>query len=150
MSDGIGTHSLGTITYGKLSNDWVRFRCTAGLASTDHGGKVRFYVSELPVEKFAGQGKQAIPEGPHATPNSSSILPHIARQALVALDAGQACVDAIGTPNQSGALMALRYMHSTETVDALIKSFGDVDEPDLRQRIARSLVRLVNLSLIHI
>ncbi|MEG3603759.1 MAG: heme-binding protein, partial [Verrucomicrobiota bacterium] len=61
-----------------------------------------------------------------------------------ALDAGQACVDAIGTPNQSGALMALRYMHSTETVDALIKSFGDVDEPDLRQRIARSLVRLVN------
>ena len=144
MSDGIGTHSLGTITYGKLSNDWVRFRCTAGLASTDHGGKVRFYVSESPVEKFAGQGKQAIPEGPHATPNSSSILPHIARQALVALDAGQACVDAIGTPNQSGALMALRYMHSTETVDALIKSFGDVDEPDLRQRIARSLVRLVN------
>ena len=46
-----------------------------GLASTDHGGKVRFYVSESPVEKFAGQGKQAIPEGPHATPNSSSILP---------------------------------------------------------------------------
>ena len=53
-------------------------------------------MSDSPIKKFAGKGTQAIPEGPHATPNSSSILPHIGRQALVALD-GQACVDAVGT-----------------------------------------------------
>ena len=42
MSDGIGTHSLGTITYGKLSNDWVRFRCTAGLPAPIMAGRCAF------------------------------------------------------------------------------------------------------------
>ena len=145
MTAGIGTHSIGSISYKKLPANVVRFKCTAGLASTDHGGKVRFYVSDKPIKKFAGGGKKQIAEGPHATPNAASILPHVARHALVALEAGPACVDAIGTPNQSGALMALRYMHTPEAVDALIKRFEETLEPDTRQRIARSLVRLANL-----
>ncbi len=145
MSAGIGTHSIGSISYKKLPAEVVRFKCTAGLASTDHGGKVRFYVSDKPIKKFAGGGKKQIAEGPHATPNAASILPHVARHALVALEAGPACVDAIGTPNQSGALMALRYMHTPEAVDALIKRFEETLESDTRQRIARSLVRLANL-----
>ena len=145
MSAGIGTHSKGSIIYKKLPGDIVRFKCTAGLASTDHGGKVRFYVSAKPIKKFAGGGKTQVAEGPHATPNSSSILPHVARQALVALEAGTACVDAIGTPNQSGALMALRYMHTEEAVDALVKRFESTLESDTRQRIARSLIRLANM-----
>ena len=144
MTAGIGTHSIGSISYKKLPADVIRFKCTAGLASTDHGGKVRFYVSEKPIKKFAGGGKKQIAEGPHATPNAASILPHVARHALVALEAGPACVDAIGTPNQSGALMALRYMHTPEAVDALIKRFEETLESDTRQRIARSLVRLAN------
>ena len=145
MSAGIGTHSIGVITYKKLPGDFARFQCTAGLASTDHGGRVRFYVSSTPIKKFASSGKQKVAEGPHATPNSATILPHVARQALVALEAGPACVDAIGTPNQSGALMALRYMHTPEAVDALIKRFEDTLESDTKQRIARSLVRLANM-----
>ena len=145
MTAGIGTHSIGSISYKKLPANVVRFKCTAGLASTDHGGKVRFYVSDKPIKKFAGGGKKQIAEGPHATPNAASILPHVARHALVALEAGPACVDAIGTPNQSGALMALRYMHTPEAVDALIKRFEETLESDTRQRIARSLVRLANL-----
>ena len=145
MTAGIGTHSIGSISYKKLPAEVVRFKCTAGLASTDHGGKVRFYVSDKPIKKFAGGGKKQIAEGPHATPNAASILPHVARHALVALEAGPACVDAIGTPNQSGALMALRYMHTPEAVDALIKRFEETLESDTRQRIARSLVRLANL-----
>ena len=145
MNHGIGTHSIGFIKYSKLPEEAVRFQCVAGLASTDHGGKVRFYVSKSPIKRFAGKDKQSISEGPHAIPNSASILPHVARQALVSLDAGQACVDAIGTSNQSGALMTLRYMHSPKTVDALIKCFEGTIEPDTQQRIARSLVRLVNI-----
>ncbi len=145
MTAGIGTHSIGSISYKKLPANVVRFKCTAGLASTDHGGKVRFYVSDKPIKKFAGGGNKQIAEGPHATPNATTILPHVARHALVALEAGAACVDAIGTPNQSGALMALRYMHTPEAVDALIKRFEETLESDTRQRIARSLVRLANL-----
>jgi hypothetical protein len=97
MTDGIGTHSIGSIIYKKLPADIVRFKCTSGLASTDHGGKVRFYVSNQPVTKFAGKGKQEIKEGPHAIPNSAVVLPHVARKALVELGAGDACIQAIDT-----------------------------------------------------
>ena len=145
FNNGIGTHSIGFIKYSKLPEELERFKCVAGLASTDHGGKVRFYVSGSPVEKLVGNEKDGILEGPHAIPNSATILPHVARQALVALEAGPACVDAIGTPNQSGALMALRYMHTPEAVDALIKRFEVTRESDTKQRIARSLVRLINM-----
>ena len=144
MAFGIGSHAVSVISYKKLPADVVRFKCVAGLASTHRGGRVRFYVSNKVIKKFAGGGKKQIAEGPHATPNSASILPHVARQALVALAAGSACVDAIGTPNQSGALMALRYMHTPEAVDALIKRFEETLESETKQRIARSLVRLAN------
>jgi putative heme-binding domain-containing protein len=143
MKKGIGTHSIGTITYKNLPADVVRFKCTAGLASTDHGGKVRFYVSKEPLKKFKGGGTKA-GEGPHATPNSPVILPHVARKALVNLKAGTECVDAIGTKNQEGALMALREMHTPEAVDALINRFNATEDAATKQRIAMSLVRLVN------
>ena len=145
MAFGIGSHAVSVISYKKLPVDMVRFKCEVGLASTHRGGRVRFYVSNKAIKKFAGGGKKQIAEGPHATPNSATVLPHIARQALVALDAGSACVDAIGTHNQSGALMALCYMHTPEAVDALIKRFEETLESDTKQRIARSLVRLVNM-----
>ncbi len=144
MAFGIGSHAVSVISYKKLPADVVRFKCEVGLASTHRGGRVRFYVSNKVIKKFAGGGKKQIAEGPHATPNSASILPHVARQALVALDASSACVDAIGTPNQSGALMALRYMHTPDAADALVGRFDMTKDSDTKQRIARSLVRLVN------
>ena len=144
MAFGIGSHAVSVISYKKLPPGVMRFKCVAGLADTHRGGRVRFYVSNKVIKKFAGGGKKQIVEGPHASPNSASILPHVARQALVALRAGPACVDAVGTPNQSGALMALRYMHHPEAVDALLKRFEKSLESDTKQRIARSLVRLAN------
>jgi putative heme-binding domain-containing protein len=144
MAFGIGSHAVSVISYKKLPADVVRFKCVVGLANTHRGGRVRFYVSNKPIKKFAGGGKKQIAEGPHATPNAATILPHVARQALIALGASSACVDAIGTPDQSGALMTLRYMHTPEAVDALIKRFEATLETDTRQRIARSLVRLAN------
>ena len=145
MAFGIGSHAVSVISYKKLPADVVRFKCVVGLASTHRGGRVRFYVSNKVIKKFAGGGKKKIAEGPHATPNSATILPHVARQALVALDASSACVDAIGTPNQSGALMALRYMHTPDAADALIGRLKGTKDSDTQQRIARSLIRLVNL-----
>lgn len=144
MAFGIGSHAVSVISYKNLPSDIIRFKCVAGLADTHGGGQVRFYVSDKVIKKFAGGGKKQIVEGPHAIPNSASILPHVARKALVALRAGPACVDAIGTPNQSGALMALRYMHHPEAVDALLKRFEKTLKSDTKQRIARSLVRLAN------
>ena len=144
MAFGIGSHAVSVISYKNLPPEITRFKCVAGLADTHGGGRVRFYVSNKVTKKFAGGGKKEVVEGPHATPNPASILPHVARKALVALQAGLACVDAIGTPHQSGALMALRYMHHTETVDALLKRFEKTSTSETKQRIARSLVRLAN------
>lgn len=144
LAFGIGSHAVGVIAYDKLPANLVRFKCEVGLADTHRGGQVRFYVSDKPIEKFARSGKSQIAEGPHARPNSATILPHVARQALVALNAGTACVEAIGTSNQSGSLMALRYMHDPETADALIARFKTLDDRDTKRRTARSLVRLVN------
>jgi putative heme-binding domain-containing protein len=142
MAFGIGTHSVSTISWRGLPKDADRLQVQVGLADTENGGNVRFYIAQKAPRNF---GKPKIAEGPHATPNADSIVPHIARQALVALDAGEACVEAIGSNDQAGALMALRYMHSPATVDALIKRFESTTDSDTKQRIARSLVRLVNL-----
>jgi putative heme-binding domain-containing protein len=144
MTAGIGTHSIGSIIYKKLPAGTVRFKCTAGLASTDHGGKVRFYVSNQPVTKFVGKGKQEIAEGPHATPNAAVVLPHVARKALVDMNAGEACIQAIGGVNQEGALMALNYMHDANVVDQLLEGFSKMKDSDIKQRVAKTLIRLAN------
>ncbi len=144
MTDGIGTHSVGSIIYKKLPANVVRFKCTAGLASTDHGGKVRFFVSQTPIKKLAGSGRAEIPEGPHAIPNSAVVLPHVARKALVELGAGDACIQAIGTKNQEGALMALSYMHDSRIVEQLVNRFSKMSDSIGKQRVAKTLIRLVN------
>ena len=144
MTAGIGTHSIGSIIYKKLPAGTVRFKCTAGLASTDHGGKVRFYVSNQPVTKLAGKGKQEIAEGPHAIPNSAVVLPHVARKALVDMNAGDACIQAIGGVNQEGALMALNYMHDANVVDQLLEEFSKMKDSVSKQRVAKTLIRLAN------
>ncbi|MEJ6621773.1 MAG: NPCBM/NEW2 domain-containing protein [Opitutae bacterium] len=144
MKIGIGTHSIGSIIYKKLPAGTVRFKSTVGLASTDHGGKVRFYVSKDPVKKLKGSGKPKSPEGPHATPNSAVVLPHIARKALVDMNAGEACIGAIGSVTQEGALMALNYMHDRDTVDHLIEEFSKFKDSVVKQRVAKTLIRLAN------
>ena len=144
MTDGIGTHSVGSIIYKKLPADVVRFKCSAGLASTDHGGKVRFFVSQTPIKKLAGSGRAEIPEGPHAIPNSAVVLPHVARKALVELGAGDACIQAIGRKNQEGALMALSYMHDSRIVEQLVNRFSKMSDSIGKQRVAKTLIRLVN------
>ena len=144
MTDGIGTHSVGSIIYKKLPADVVRFKCSAGLASTDHGGKVRFFVSQTPIKKLAGSGRAEIPEGPHAVPNSAVVLPHVARKALVELGAGDACIQAIGKKNQEGALMALSYMHDSRIVEQLVNRFSKMSDSIGKQRVAKTLIRLVN------
>lgn len=81
-------------------------------------------------------------EGPHATPNSAIILPHVAVKALVELHAVDAAVDAIGTENSKIALWALRYMHDPKAVDGLIEAYGDTDDMELKAEILGTLSRL--------
>ena len=81
-------------------------------------------------------------EGPHATPNSAIILPHVAVKSLVKLNAVDAAVNAIGTENSKIALWTLRYMHDPKAVDGLIKAYGDTDDKELKEEILGTISRL--------
>lgn len=81
-------------------------------------------------------------EGPHATPNSAIILPHLAVRALIALHAVDACINAIGTPNQTIALWALRYMHDQKAVDGLIAAYQKSNDKTTKDEIISTLARL--------
>ena len=81
-------------------------------------------------------------EGPHATPNAATVLPHVAVQSLVDLHAVDACIAAIGGPQSDLALWALRYMHDPGAVDGLIDAYEATDDPTLKRQIITTLARL--------
>ena len=81
-------------------------------------------------------------EGPHATPNTAIIPAHLAVKALVALNAVDACVAAIGSSNSTLALWALRYMHDTKAVEGLIAAYGKSQDETLKTQILTTLGRL--------
>lgn len=81
-------------------------------------------------------------EGPHATPNAALLPAHLAAQALVKLDATQACLDAVGTKNTELALWALRYMHSPKVVDGLINAYKNSKDEKIKRGIVATLARL--------
>ncbi|GHB76998.1 DUF7133 domain-containing protein [Persicitalea jodogahamensis] len=81
-------------------------------------------------------------EGPHATPNSAIVLPHLAVRALVSLDAVDASVKAVGSGNSTLALWALRYMHDPKAVNGLIGAYGKATDKALKTQILSTLARL--------
>jgi putative heme-binding domain-containing protein len=81
-------------------------------------------------------------EGPHATPNSEIVLPHLAVRSLVQLNAVDATVKAIDSDNYKLALWMLRYMHDPKAVNALISAFEDTDNPEKKSEILTTLARL--------
>lgn len=84
---------------------------------------------------------QAGTEGPHATPNSAIILPHLAVRSLVALNAVDAAVKAIGS-NPKLALWSLRYLHDPRAVDGLIAAYKDTEDESVKKEILTTLSRL--------
>lgn len=81
-------------------------------------------------------------EGPHATPNSSIIIPHLAVRSLVNLGAIDASINAIGGKNSILALWVLRYMHDTKAVQGLITAYNKSTNKELKNEILNTLSRL--------
>lgn len=80
-------------------------------------------------------------EGPHATPNSAIILPHLAVKSLVELEAVDATVEAIDS-NPKLALWALRYMHDPKAVEGLMKAYEKSEDEELKNEILTTISRL--------
>ncbi|MBV7530764.1 c-type cytochrome [Chitinophaga sp. sic0106] len=83
-----------------------------------------------------------VAEGPHATPNSAIVLPHLAVRALLALHATDSVVAAINSKNGSLALWALRYMHEPKAVNGLISAYQVAKTEQQKQQIIVTLARL--------
>jgi len=81
-------------------------------------------------------------EGPHATPNSEIILPHLAVKALVALNAVDECIEALNTGNRDLALWAMRYLHDHRVVQALIAAYENTADEALQVKIINTLARI--------
>lgn len=83
-------------------------------------------------------------EGPHATPNSEIVLPHIAVRTLLALDANDEAIAALGTENEELALWAMRYMHDPKVVKALIDYYPKADA-QVQQKVLHTLARIYHI-----
>lgn len=79
-------------------------------------------------------------EGPHATPNSEIILPHLAVKALVALNPVEELIEAVDSDQSKIALWTLRYIHDMKAVDGLISLYTEVS-PDTQKEILFTLSR---------
>lgn len=137
---GIGTHAPATIRY-KLPSNARTFTATGIMTKGSNGqGKVAFAVSNSAPK---GGSSSSGPK-PHSTPNSKAILPHIARQALLALDAEEACIAALNSADRrkaAAALSTMKFMHSTKVVDALMAK-ADTSKGPLKEAIVNTLIRL--------
>jgi putative heme-binding domain-containing protein len=78
----------------------------------------------------------------HAQPDPDRVVPHLAGRALVALNAVDACLEALDGPHRDGALRALRSMHDKKAVEGLIKRLSTAWSPELRRGILATLIRL--------
>ncbi len=80
--------------------------------------------------------------GPHATPHSAVVIPHLASHALVELNAIDACLAAIGGESTVGVLRALQIIYDPVVVDGLIAKHKASDDATLREQILTALARL--------
>ena len=81
-------------------------------------------------------------EGPHATPNSAIILPHLAVKALVELNAVESTLNAIDSENYKLALWALRYMHDPKAIEGLLSAYQTTDDGGKKTEILTTISRL--------
>lgn len=90
----------------------------------------------------------AVPEkkgnepGPHATPNSPAVIPHLAIHALVELNAIDACLAALGGESTVGVLRALQRIYDPAVVDGLITKHKESTDATQRVQILTALARL--------
>ncbi|MFK7910866.1 MAG: HEAT repeat domain-containing protein [Akkermansiaceae bacterium] len=132
---GIGTHANSVIKF--KPPRWSNTFTATGIL-TNPKGSVKFIVSQSPNPNDADKILKA-----HSTPNPSIILPHVARQSLLSLDAEDACISALQSPDskmQRGALAVMKFMHSEKIVNALISNAKN--NPELKSLIVDTLIRL--------
>jgi putative heme-binding domain-containing protein len=75
-------------------------------------------------------------------PHPERVIPHLAVQALVAMEAVEPCLEAVGGSDWPGALWALRNLHTSASVDGLFRVLGSTRDESLRRDLWTTLIRL--------
>jgi putative heme-binding domain-containing protein len=134
---GIGTHAPSHITY-HLPEGVVQLKAYIGATQGANAGRgLVEYVVDSKNPTFTKKI-----EGPHASPNAAIVLPHVAIQSLVKLQARDASLNALDTENRPAALWALKHFHDAATVDYLRgKVSSEMDEQN-RAELHALLARL--------
>lgn len=82
-------------------------------------------------------------EGPHATPNSEIVIPHLAVRALVNMEAIEETVEALDDPaRREMALWVSRYFHDTRVTDKLMELYDKSDRPAEKEKYLHTLARI--------
>ena len=136
-SFGIGTHSPSHIVY-DLPSGAVKFKGFGGATPGAHDGRGHMeYVVDSKPPVFAQKA-----EGPHATPNSPIILPHVSITAIRAVGANDTVLSALDGPNRQAALWALKTMHEPTVVDSLLSKLDGEKDASRRTELIALLARL--------
>ncbi len=136
FTQGIGTHSRSIIHY-VIPGAMQSLTVTAALCATKNADSVVSF--KLLSEPPPGANPDI---ALHATPNSPTIIPHLAVHALVRLKAVDACLAAIDGEQRPGALMALKHMHEPAAVDGLLAKLASTGDANLKNQILAVLARL--------
>ncbi len=127
----------------------VRVAATVALGRTlDHEASMRILLGvQVPASFVAPVGDV---EGPHASPNSELLLPHLAVRSLVAQGATEEVIGAITSADWEGgetptlALWAARYLHDEQVVAALITTLSKA-KGEARTAVLESIARLYHM-----
>jgi putative heme-binding domain-containing protein len=136
FTQGIGTHSRSVIHY-VIPGAMQHLTITAALCDTKNPDSIVSFkiLSEPPPG--------ANPDiALHATPNSPTIIPHLAVHSLVRLKAVDACLAALDGSQRGGALWALRLMHEPAAVDGLLEKYASSGDAGFKDQILETLSRL--------
>lgn len=102
--------------------------------------------SDRVIAKDSGKGRGASTAA-HAQGLTGKWIPHLAVQALKDMQAYEACLatlDSPESPHKVGALWAMRYMHNKEAVTGLISRIKKTDDKTLKHEMLTTLIRLTN------
>ena len=112
------------------------------LVSLGRLGRPEFASAILPLTVRDSEAPSNPEEPLWDQPDSGRVIPHLAVRALETLNTDEACLKALNGPYRSGALWALKYMHTPQAVDGLFQALSKAYDKQQRKEILTTLIRL--------
>ncbi|WP_339742776.1 discoidin domain-containing protein [uncultured Rubinisphaera sp.] len=126
----------------KDSNPRVQAQALISLARIKVSNKETVARQVLPLTSRTKGELPPANRDQHKQADPGRVIPHLAVRTLVALDAGDVCVEALDGSFREGALWALKYFHQSEIVEQLIEKLKETEQAEAQQELVALLIRL--------